>query len=171
MLTDFSRLGAVMLAALLAACSSLQDATTQPTYDWQMSAKVAFRTDTESGTAKAVFTRSKDRVGLRLSGAMGLRSLFIECSDQQCVTTDAQGAQNTIALNKGLIELLPNTFVPVYELFSWVRGRKPNDSESYGWRVTTDIDGDAPNVLPKRISLEHELGARIKIAVVDWSEP
>ena len=170
MLTELRRIVTVLMVASLAACSSLQEVNTEPVYAWQMNAKVAFRTDTESGTAKAVFTQSEDHVGLRLSGAMGLRSFSIECSEQQCLTTDAQGNQNTVTLNDGLIELLPNTFVPVYDLFLWVRGHKPKDYESFGWRVTIETDGDTPNALPTRIFLEHDLGARIKIVVIDWSD-
>ena len=170
MRTELRCIVALLMVASLAACSSLQEVNTEPDYAWQMNAKVAFRTDTESGTAKAVFTQSEDHVGLRLSGAMGLRSLSIKCSEQQCVTTDAQGTQNTVALNDGLIELLPNTFVPVYDLFLWVRGHKPKDHASFGWRVTIETDGNAPNALPTRITLEHDLGARLKIAVIDWSD-
>ncbi len=170
MRTELRRIGTVLMVVSLAACSSIQELNTQPDYEWQMNAKVAFRTDTESGTAKAVFTQSRDQVGLTLSGAMGLRSLSIECREQQCVTTDAQGSQNRVTLNDGLIELLPNTFVPVYDLFLWVRGHKPKAQESFGWRITFETDSNAPNALPARITLEHDLGARIKIAVIDWSD-
>jgi len=168
--TNITRTATAVVIALLSACSSLQDSKAPPTYQWQMSAKVAVRTDTESGSARAIFTQSTDTVKLELSGAMGLRSLTIECKGQHCMTLDAAGTSHSVKPNKGLIELLPNTFVPVYELFLWVRGKSPTESESVGWRVTTELDGSASNTLPTRITLEHELGARIKIAVIQWNE-
>jgi len=170
MRTKLTLTATAVVIALLSACSSLQDSKAPRSYQWQMSAKVAFRTDTDSGSAKAIFTQSNDAVKLELSGAMGLRSLTIECKGQRCMTLDADGTSHSVTLNKGLIELLPDTFVPVYELFSWVRGKSPNEIESVGWRVTTDTDGSASNTLPTRITLEHELGARIKIAVIYWNE-
>lgn len=190
-LSRAARVGAVLLALGLSACAGLgtpPDRSTLAASDsFALSARFALRVDAQNHSGRLDWRHTPARDEWLLSSPFGQGIAEIVGTRELACLSGSDGRRECDADLDALTRRLLGYPLPLAGLADWVRARPPVDGGAAaagndvldalgrplvlvraGWRIEFAYHGEAPDALPRRLSVALPAGPELRLVIDEW---
>jgi outer membrane lipoprotein LolB len=158
--------GALLFAALLAACAPLEIKPPEGPLDFSLSGRIAARSGNEAFTGNIAWRHVKTGDELLISTPTGQGVAQILRQGDVVVLKTSEGREYRAADSESLTERVLGFRLPIEGLAETVQGRPSRALESRGWKIEYQ-EYDAQR-RPMRLRLTNA-GAEVRLAISQWN--